>query len=160
MVRLNETNVTNVTDTDKRRNVIKAYYSTQGNTTTIDHVNAYDDNRMGSNPVYTMNWPAITGSDRNFTLVQWDWVKPYTADANIDTLTDKTLVQTKWYRTTALATPPSDGTYWYNVTNDYAEVGLSLFSATSAADNVYFRDFALKIGSVVGLDGSGSVIQY
>jgi Tfp pilus assembly protein PilX len=141
LVGLEEKNVTNVTDTDKRRNVIKVYYSTPT-----------------SNPPGTINWPPATG----ITPVTWTWVKG-DDPTRVDVIADKTVVQTKYYRTIASGTtPPDTTTGWYNVTNAYDEVGLTVFGKSAAVNNhVFFQDFTLRIGGGGGnLDGSGDVVQY
>jgi hypothetical protein len=139
LVNLEEKNIT-PGNNDSRRNVIKVYYS------------APDDNPKGA-----INWPPAQGMN----LVHWDWV---TDDKNVVATESNTVVQTKYYRT-ANGTPPSDRTGWYNVTDAYDEIGLSVFGVNTgryAVDNhVFFDDCVIKIGSDAGSsDGSGIVIQY
>lgn len=146
LVQLEEKNLT-TGNPSTRRNVIKTYYSTT----------AY-------NPVATINWPPAAG----MTLVDWDWIQlnyKYNATniTNIDDIADKTVIQTKWYRTYPAAAPKPDTTSgWYNVTNSYDEVGLTAFGTQAAVENrIFFRDFALKIGGGGGnSSGSGTVVQY
>ncbi len=145
-----------------RVNKIVVYYSTLNSNGTGNHPGgAIDVNRTGNNPLGTFNWPAASGaSDMNFTLVKWDWVRDdsnttynSTVIGNYDV---KTIVETKYYRTTG---KDSDNFGGYTVTAEYDDLGLSIFGVYTT-NNVFFDDFAVKIGTGSGSDGSGTVIQY
>jgi hypothetical protein len=146
-----------------RVNKILIYYSTPTPNGSGDHPGGTTDvNRLGSNPQGTLNWPAADGaSDRNFTLVQWDWVRSsayITGNTSaVGTLPVNTVVETKYYRTKDSATT-GDSLGSYTVTSSYDEVSLTVFGET-ADNNVYFDDLGIKIGTV-GNDGTGQVIQY
>lgn len=147
LVNLVEKNLTPGDDAT-RSNVIKVYYSLPTN-----------------NPVGTKNWPSESDT-RGMTLVEWDWIRcvgqtcPGYEAGGISTNGDRTVVQTKYYRTTNTV-PTQNPTWDYLVVNNQ-EVGISVFGTESAIENhVFFTDFALRIGSGGGgSDGSGRVIQY
>lgn len=147
LVNLVEKNLT-PGDNNSRSNVIKVYYSTPTN-----------------NPEGTKNWPPATG----ITPVVWDWIRcvnetcPGYEAGGISTNVDSTVVQTKYYRTTAtVPTPNPTWDYQVQENQENKEVGISVFGVADAIeDHVFFTDFALRIGSGGGgSDGSGMVIQY
>lgn len=146
-----------------RVNKIMVYYSTQTSNGSGNHIVATDDNRTGSNPIGTTNWPATGGvSDPNFTLVQWDWV--------LDAIENPGSYHTEPspHSTAAACTSGSGCTatqVWttYYLSNSYSlagELGLTAFGSNSAvANRIFFDDFAVKIGSGSGgTDGNGSVV--
>jgi len=180
LVRILEKNLTSG-DNTTRRNIITAYYSTPtanptGNTTT-DHITAYDDYRLGNNPQGTYNWPPVAGTNTNFTMVKWDWIRGCgyaaanyascatsavlytdTSDGNGNAATKGTVLKTKFFRTRSAA-DPTDGWGSFVVTSGYAELGLSVFSKTGS-NNLFFDDFAVNISNGGGQNGTGGVIIY
>ena len=178
-----------------RVNDIRAYYSTPTsnplNNTTTGHTVSTDVYRTGSNPVDTKNWPAGTSgvvnnsvaavSDPNFTLIQWDWVRPQTLPTGYGNLTTCDTTYTKvcnWHQTfggvnddnffaaysgntivrTKYNTTPSTGTF-----GTRSEVGLSAFGHATHDINkgkIYFDDFSVRAGGGGGgTDGNGSVVE-
>ncbi len=168
-------------DNTSRRNIITAYYSTPtanptGNTTT-DHTYAYDDNRLGSNPQGTYNWPPATGTNGNFTMIKWDWIKGCgfatanyascstnavlytdTTDGSGNGAIKGTVLKTKFFRTRSAA-DATDGWGSFVVTAGYAELGLSVFGR-NGSNNLFFDDFAVNISNGGGQNGTGQVIVY
>lgn len=180
LVRILEKNLVSG-DNTSRRNIITAYYSTPtanpaGNTAT-DHTYAYDDFRLGSNPQGTYNWPPATGTNGNFTMIKWDWIKGcgfatanyascattaplYTdaTDGSGNGAIKGTVLKTKFFRTRSAA-DATDGWGSFVVTAGYAELGLSVFSR-NGSNNLFFDDFAVNISNGGGQNGTGQVIVY
>ena len=158
LVRLEEKNLTEG-DNTTRRNVIRVYYSTPSSNGTGDHTTSYDVNRLGSNPIGTTNWPEATGSDPNFTLVQWDEVlTSYFSDATAVTAGENnTVVMTKYFRTNGV----NDGFGAYTVGSNIDDLGLTVFGA-GTSNNLFFDDLAICLGGCGGdtAEGNGDIIQY